>query len=143
MGDRLDGPDAHGLRVDLEYACTFRLTTPRQCDNAATTADPTLLDGCVCEPPDPTTSGAFTHAEVPAVCDDAVPTQQDYAKAYPTVRELELAHLLGQVSGANEGVISSLCPIHTTDQSADGVSDPLYGYRPAMDALITRMKVAL
>ncbi len=133
-------PLHQGLAVDLEYACTFQLAKPRDCSNTATTADPTLLDSCDCTPPDPTTEGAFTHAEVPAVCDDQIPTQQDYAKAYPTVRELELAHLLGQVSGANEGVISSICPIHAVAMTA---GDPLYGYRPAMDALVSRMKVAL
>ena len=86
--------------------------------------------------------GAFSHAEVPAVCDDTTPTQQDYAKAYPTIRELELAHLLGQVNGANEGIISSLCPIHTY-RSIRQRHDPLFGYRPAMDALVSRMTVAL
>jgi hypothetical protein len=135
-------PEHQGLRVDLEYACTFELSVPRDCSETATTADPTLLDACDCQQPSPQTSGSFTHAEVPAVCEDMIPTQQDYAKAYPTVRELELAHLLGQVSGANEGIISSLCPIHTVDLSSDG-TDPLYGYRPAMNALVTRMKVAL
>jgi hypothetical protein len=86
--------------VDLEFACTFSLSAPRDCSDAATTADPTLFDACDCEPPQQGT-GAFTHAQVAAVCNDATPTQQDYAKAYPTVRELLLAKLLGQVPGAN------------------------------------------
>ncbi len=136
-------PEHQGLLVDREYACTFLLEKPRDCSDTATTADPTLRDSCDCQPPSPqTAAGSFTHAEVPAVCEDMIPTQQDYAKAYPTIRELELAHLLGQVSGANEGVVSSLCPIHTTDMSAAG-NDPLFGYRPAMNALINRMKISL
>jgi hypothetical protein len=133
------GAEHQGLRVDREYACTFKLQTARDCSDSATTADPTLLDSCDCQPPQSGT-GTFTHAQVPAVCDDATPTMQDYAKAYPTIRELELAHLLGQVPGANEGIISSLCPIHTTEQ---GAGDPLYGYRPAMNAIINRLKQAL
>jgi len=103
-------------------------------------ADPTLLDSCDCQPPQSGT-GTFTHSQVPAVCDDTTPTTQDSAKAYPTIRELDLAHLLGKVPGANEGIISSLCPIHTTDQM--GGNDPLYGYRPAMNAIIARLKQAL
>jgi hypothetical protein len=82
---------------------------------------------------------AFTHAEVPAVCNDANPRMQDSAKAYPTIRELELARLLGKVTGAHEGIISSLCPIHTKDVSADQTSDPLYGYRPAMNAIASQL----
>jgi hypothetical protein len=130
-----------GLTVDREYACIFKLATTRHCDNASTTADPTLQDSCDCQPP---ATGVFSKDEVPAVCNDTDPskyTEQDSAKAYPTIRELEVAHLLGQIQGANEGIISSLCPIHTADNSTG--DDPLYGYRPAMNAIITRLKQAL
>jgi hypothetical protein len=128
-----------GLLVDREYACTFPLTAPRDCSDAATAADPTLLDSCDCLTAMPGT-GAFTHDQVPPVCNDANPTQQDHAKAYPTIRELLLAQQLGQVPGANEGVISSLCPIHTTEATP---GDPLFGYRPAMSALVDRLKRSL
>jgi hypothetical protein len=137
-------PEHTGLLVDREYACIFPLTdpttgnkAPRQCDDTSTMADPTLQDSCDCQPP---SMGSFTTAEVPPVCNPTKPTEQDYAKAYPTVRELELAHLLGQVQGANEGIISSLCPIHTFETSP---GDPLYGYRPAMTAILNRLKSAL
>ncbi len=131
-----------GLVVDREYSCVFKLDTPRDCSDAATMADATLLDSCDCQPPAPNT-GMFTPSEIPAVCNSQTPTLQDSAKAYPTIRELELAHLLGQVNGANEGIISSLCPIHTKDMSADGMSDPLFGYRPAMNAIINKLSTAL
>ncbi len=129
-----------GLLVDREYACIFKLQNPRDCSMAATSADPTLQDSCDCQPPDK--GGAFTHAQIPAVCNDNTPTQQHSAKAYPTVRELEVAHLLGAVPGANVGIISSLCPIHTTDMSANN-TDPLYGYRPAMNAIISALSKTL
>ncbi|HEY1691281.1 MAG TPA: hypothetical protein VGG39_03925 [Polyangiaceae bacterium] len=57
------------------------------------------------------------------------------AKAYPTFRELYLAQMMGP-----QGVVSSLCPIHTTEQ---GTGDPLYGYRPAMAAIIARLQTSL
>jgi hypothetical protein len=128
-----------GLNVDREYACTFKLPTPRDCSDTATKADPTLLDSCDCSPPVAGT-GAFTHAQIPAVCNDAAPTTQDFAKAYPTIRELLLAKLLGDVDGANQGVVSSLCPIHTV---ASNANDPLYGYRPAMSAIVSRLQKSL
>jgi hypothetical protein len=128
-----------GLIVDREYACIFKLQKPRDCSMAATSADPTLQDSCDCQPPDK--GGAFTHAQIPAVCNDVTPTQQDSAKAYPTIRELEVAHLLGQVPGANPGIISSLCPIHTYDMM--GGNDPLYGYRPAMNAIVAALSKTL
>ena len=106
---------------------------------AAASVDPTLQDSCDCQPPDK--GGAFSHAQIPAVCNDATPTQQDSAKTYPTIRELEVAHLLGSVPGANPGIISSLCPIHTVDMM--GGNDPLYGYRPAMNAIIAALSKTL
>ncbi|HTB71914.1 MAG TPA: hypothetical protein VK762_01660 [Polyangiaceae bacterium] len=127
------------LLVDREYACIFQLAAPRQCDDTATSADPTLLDSCDCLPPQSGT-GSFTHDEVAAVCNDAKPTQQDYAKAYPTIRELLLAKLLGDVPGANAGVVSSICPIHVVEGEA---GDPLYGYRPAVSAIVDRLKASL
>jgi hypothetical protein len=127
------------LLVDREYACIFPLAAPRACDNTATTMDPTLLDSCDCTPPQSGT-GSFTHDQVPAVCNDANPTQQDSAKAYPTIRELLLAKLLGDVPGANVGVVSSICPIHVVEGEA---GDPLYGYRPAVSAIVDRLKRSL
>src|SRR5262249_40531785 len=56
-------------------------------------------------------------------------------KAYPTVRELELARLMGE-----QGIVSSICPIHVSEQ---GQGDPLYGYRPAVASIIERLKNAL
>jgi len=130
-----------GLVVDREYACIFKLVDaqgnpkPRDCSDTAVNADPTLVDSCDCETPMPGT-GAFTPEQVPAVCNGTTPTQQDSAKAYPTIRELLLAKLMG-----SQGVISSLCPIHTYDMM--GGSDPLYGYRPAMDAIVNALKSQL
>ena len=131
----------HQVRVDREYSCIFKLDKSRDCSPAATNLDPTLLDSCDCLPPNANT-GSFSPGAIPAVCNGQTPTTQDYAKAYPTIRELELAHLLGQVSGANEGVVSSLCPIHTQDMTTDH-TDPLYGYRPAMNAIISTLSKTL
>ena len=107
---------------------------PETASDAATLADPTLVDACNCQPPSPNT-GSFSPAQIPAVCNSTTPTLQDSAKAYPTVREILLAKLLGEVSGANPGVVSSICPIHESELSP---GDPLYGYRPAISSLIDR-----
>jgi hypothetical protein len=131
-------PAHPGLNVDREYACIFPLDMPRDCSSTALMNDPTLEESCDCAAP---SMGEFSHAEVPAVCNDANPRMQDSAKAYPTIRELDLARLLGLVPGANAGIISSLCPIHTKD-NAD-MSDPLYGYRPAMNAIVSALSSEL
>jgi hypothetical protein len=59
-------------------------------------------------------------------------TTQFYAKAHPTIREIELVALLG-----NHGVLSSLRPIHPSEMAR---ADALFGYRLAVNGLITRMR---
>ncbi len=82
-------PEHNGLVVDREYACIFKIATPRDCSDAAVAADPTLADSCDCMTPAQGTGTTFSHAQNPAVCNDATQTTQDSAKAYPTIRELE------------------------------------------------------
>ncbi len=105
--------------VDVEYACTFPLAAPRAC-----------VGNCDC------TGAALTPDQVPPVCDPANPAMQIRAKAYPTIRELLLAKLLGA-----QGIVSSICPIHPAHDPANP-SDPLYGYRPAVAAIVERLKSA-
>jgi hypothetical protein len=111
------------LPVDREYACMFPVT-PRDCTQAAVEAA-----GCDCP-------GGLSPSDTPPVCDPNNPTSQINAKAYPTTRELLLANLMGA-----QGIVSSLCPIHTTDNAAG--DDPLYGYRPAIIAIVNSLKTAL
>ncbi|MGA2448074.1 MAG: hypothetical protein ABTD50_05315 [Polyangiaceae bacterium] len=116
--------EQHVLDVDREYACTFQLAAPRDCTLAQNS------DNCDC----PAEAG-LTPEELPPICDPVTQTTQVGAKAYPTVRELLLAKLMG-----NQGIVSSLCPPHPVEQ---GASDPLYGYRPAVAVIIDRLKSAL
>jgi hypothetical protein len=140
---------AHVLPVDVEYACIFPLATPRDCSGGP--SDPMNWYECDCA------SLGLPPESVPSVCglkNPAAPiaqgtpegpigatppaatvndyTTQYFAKAYPTIRELTLANLMG-----TQGIISSLCPIHTVATSA---TDPLYGYRPAVNAIVNRLK---
>ena len=129
---------AHVLPVDREFACIFPLPTPRDCSNPD---DFVNQEACDCSvvglPLDavPSVCGLQNPAQPYAMATNDYTTQY-YAKAYPTIRELELAELLG-----TQGVISSLCPIHVTDNATG--DNPLFGYRPAMTALVARMKAAL
>ncbi len=114
------------LNVDLEYACIFALKAPRDC------TDPNNKLACDCS----TQPGVLTAAETSPVCDSTTVTQQNYAKAYPTIRELLLAEKLGA-----QGIVGSICPIDVADNAAG--DDPDYGYRPAISTLVTRMQPTL
>ena len=121
------------LNVDREYACIFPLTTPHDCSKNAQ-GDynvPANQDACDCS------SITLTADQLSPLCASVMnPTSQTSAKAYPTIRELDLAYKMG----AN-GIVSSICPIDVNDNTAG--NDPLYGYRPAVASIINRLKSAL
>ncbi|MGA3122888.1 MAG: hypothetical protein ABSF69_19140 [Polyangiaceae bacterium] len=116
----------HVLPVDRQYACIFPLATPRDCTQAQNNYQ------CDC----PNVATGLTPDEVPPLCNAQTVTQQVSAKAYPTIRELQVARLLG-----NQGIVSSLCPIDVADNATG--DDPNYGYRPAVATIINRLKNAL
>jgi hypothetical protein len=143
----------HSLNVDREYACIFQLPLQNQRDCAALSNNTIEENSCDCVPLWSATTGrpgptGNTPDQIPPLCsktstDGATLTSavgdytvQTHAKAYPTTRELMLVNMMG-----SQGVVSSLCPIHTTDNAAG--DDPLYGYRPAVDTLVGRLKAAL
>jgi len=124
------------LPVDREYACIFRLVdangnpSPRNCDPNSANNSEAVISSCDCS-----TAGLAPDA-VPAVCDPSNNLLQDYAKVYPTIRELLLAEKLG-----SQGIVSSMCPIDLSDNAAG--DDRLYGYRPAISTIVDRLTPAL
>jgi hypothetical protein len=145
--------------VDLEYACIFPLVDPvtgdprpRDCSNSAHTANGAQVDFFNWEACDCSTTGLLgtDPTAIPAVCGQCPGTGantcsqggtdynlQYFAKAYPTIREIELVHLMG-----SQGILSSLCPIHSSYKNGDP-TDPVFGYRPAVTSIINRLKTAL
>jgi hypothetical protein len=122
----------HVLQVDREYACIFPLVDTngnpmsRDCSLAQN------ANFCDC----PHAQGTLNAQQLPPLCDQTTITKQVAAKAYPTIRELLLAKLLG-----TQGIVGSICPIDGADNATR--DDPLFGYRPAVEMTIDRMKTAL
>jgi hypothetical protein len=108
--------------IDLQYACVFNLPSPAmgttECMNSA-------ARNPLCETPvagDPGGKG------------DGTPTTTQFrAKAYPGLRYLPV---LQQVK--ENGILASICTPNVTDSSRDD-----YGYRPAVNAIIDRLKTQL
>ena len=78
--------------IDLQYACTFPLTTTKDCN------DPQFVASCDCQ-------GPATSPDGPPLCDPQNRSTQIRGKAYPTIRELRVAKGLGA-----QGVVASICP---------------------------------
>jgi hypothetical protein len=120
--DPIHGREWQTAKGDRQYACTFTLPTPRDCH----TDDDRTAQSCDCLP----ASSAHGNLNWPLCGPNDT---QVKAKAYPTPRQFYLAHDL-----KDQGVIASLCPIQLTDKAAAD-----YGYNPAVDAIIDRLKNAL
>jgi hypothetical protein len=117
-------------RDDLQFACIFKLATavtPAEC-----TANP---DGCDCNA-DEFTKMSPLCTGVTAQADGS----QVSAKGYPGVRELQV--LKGY--GANS-IVASICPKNPTPaaNTNNGLTDPDFGYNPAVAAIVERLKEAL
>jgi hypothetical protein len=102
---------------DIEYACIFDLPAghTRDCTQPGVSCD------C------PSTSGTTTDNPL---CQG---TMQVKAKAYPGLKELAIARGMG-----TQGIAASICPKQLTDATAAD-----YGYHPAVQAIIDRLKLAL
>jgi hypothetical protein len=133
-GKVLSGREWNTNKGDLQFACIFDLRpqfggTGKDCTQAK------YQGACDCSQG----TNPSNTAQTPLCAKDstgAYSTTQIYGKAYPSVRETVLAHKMGA-----QGILSSLCPIHVQDNATN--SDPLYGYRPAVKAIVDRLKNSL
>jgi hypothetical protein len=102
---------------DLQYACIFDLPQPIDCGES---------QGCDCAngPDNPL---CWNEAE------QRFGSLQFRGKAYPGLRHLEVLRGVGI-----GGVVASICPANLSDPGA-----PDFGYRPAVTALIDRMRLNL
>ncbi|MBI5531429.1 MAG: hypothetical protein HY898_01860 [Deltaproteobacteria bacterium] len=104
---------------DLQYACIFKLPTPRDCSANTSSCDCAEADGLnnpLCQSDD----GSYGKL-------------QYRAKAYPAVRILSVLKGLG-----SRAMVGSICAAETGDSASS-----IYGYRPAAQALVEAMRPSL
>jgi hypothetical protein len=100
---------------DLQYACRFELPEPRSCADGPCDCDASAKNPLCLDP-----SGELGDT-------------QRYAKAYPGTRELSVLK-----SAGDQGIVASVCAAQVEDTKAAD-----YGYRPAIRAIIERLKSRL
>lgn len=114
--------------TDPQYACIFRLPDTATRDCTAVASGPAPRSACDCTNVVP--------SDANPLCQDssgAYTTTQRFAKAYPSLRELSVMRDLGVNS-----VPASLCARNLAD-----VTGQDYGYRPAFDPVVNRLKETL
>lgn len=118
-------------RGDLQYACIF----PRAEQVCPEVEDNTGVATPNCDCTQYGGGGTQKDFNNPLCQKDATTYDrtQRYAKAYPSVRQLQVL----KEFGANS-IVASICPKETADKEA-----PDYGYRPAVAAIVERLKEQL
>ncbi len=108
---------------DLQYACTFPLGVPKECNDSVTS-------GCDCKSTD---TNLATKPLCQAAGQAGTGITQYYAKGYPGLRVLSVLKDFGFNS-----IVGSVCPKITDNPGSQG-----YGYNPAVRAIINRLKEKL
>jgi hypothetical protein len=132
--DKINGGEWQPKKGDLQFSCVFDLR-PQYGGVGKDCTDPKYSGACDCA------ANALNSGT--QLCDTTTPTLQIYGKAYPSVREMIIAKKMSESTSGDQGIVSSLCPIHVTATGGDPASDPLYGYNPAVNAIINRLKASL
>lgn len=119
--DTIKFTDGSLARDDLQYACIFPLETIKEnCTEGDLTCDcgsEPLRNSPLCQPPNGGPSD----------------TTQYFGKAYPGTRILRVLRDFGENS-----IVGSICPkIALTTQAP--VTDPAFGYNPAVQAIVDRL----
>jgi hypothetical protein len=143
--DPINGCEFNTNNSDLQFACVFPLITLDANNNVQAfvkdCTDPKYGGACDC------TNNSLDKSS--QLCSATVPTNQVYGKAYPSVREMVIAQAMATetINGQpyNQGIVSSLCPIALDigQPLAMAQNDPLFGYNPAINALIDRIKTSI
>ena len=121
-GHEWDIPTAFGAQGpgDLQYACIFPLEQTRDCSGST--------GGCDC-------GTAGVNGKSPLCWDGTqFSSTQTSAKAYPGLRQLEVLRDFG-----DNAIVASICPKNAVGDT----NDPSYGYNPAVDAIVDRLKEQL
>jgi hypothetical protein len=126
--DPVNGREFATNKSDLQFACTFPLAMAIDCTSPG--PGDVYKGACACA-----TGGLDANAPLCQMGGGGYTQVQINGRAYPTIRPLAVARALG-----SQSVVGSICPIHTKE-AAQG--DPLYGYRPTLQALVDRLSSAL
>ena len=144
MADTINGHDWNTGYEDLQFACIFDVTAvndgdPRDCNITCGDTDEVCkrsARGCSCGPQDDPTN---SHSPLCQNSAGNYGSLQYAAKAYPGVRELQVLQSYAKASVNANSIVASICPKSLTgDKNAAG-----YGYNPAVQALVDRLKEKL
>ncbi len=145
--DPINGREWATNKSDLQFACIFPLVTVDpstnqviafQKDCTSPGAGDIYKGACDCA------MGALNSSTQLCQKDSAgsYTSVQVNDKAYPSIREMIIAHAMATSSAGAQGFVSSVCPIATDigQPLSTAQQDPLFGYNPGINAIVEGIK---
>ena len=126
--DPINGREWDTKKGDLQYACIFPLPAPKDCTQSQ------FAGACDCN------GGTSQNTPLCQMSGGVYTSLQINGKAYPSIREMVIAHAMADQPYGVQGIATSLCPIHS---AATSLTDPAFGYRPAVNTIVDRLKSGL
>jgi hypothetical protein len=148
--DPINGREFATNKSDLEFSCIFPLVTVNNGTISAFQKDCTCNmgsgAGCIYSGAcDCAAGGLDANTQLCQKGGSGYTEVQINGKAYPSVREMIIAKAMSASNAGNQGIVSSICPINVDvgQTVAQAEQDPLFGYNPAVNAIIDRLKKSL
>jgi hypothetical protein len=144
--DPINGREFATFKSDLQFACIFPLVAVDPMTNqvAAFQKDCTspgagdqYKGACDCA-----TGALDSNTQLCQQTGGAYTQVQINGKAYPSVREMIIAHAMATSSAGVQGFVSSVCPIAVDIGMplSSAQQDPLFGYNPGINAIVEGIK---
>jgi len=144
--DPINGREFATNRTDLQFACIFPLVTVDSSSNQVIAfqkdctspgAGDIYMGACDCR-----TGALDANTQLCQKSGSTYSQVQINGKAYPSVREMIIAHAMATSSAGAQGFVSSVCPIATDigQPLSTAQQDPLFGYNPGINAIVEGIK---
>jgi len=144
--DPINGREFVTNTDDLQFACIFPLVSVDSSTNQViayqkdcTSPGPgdNYKGACDC-----TTGALDANSPLCQKSGSGYTQVQVNGKAYPSVREMVIAHAMATSSAGVQGFVSSVCPIATDigQPLSTAQQDPLFGYNPGINAIVEGFK---
>jgi len=144
--DPINGREWSSFKSDLQFACIFPLVNVDSTSNdivafqkdcTSPGAGDIYKGACDCA-----TGALNSNTQLCQKSGTGYTEVQINGKAYPSVREMIIAHAMATSSAGTQGFVSSVCPIVTDVGQALSMAqqDPLFGYNPGINAIVEGIK---
>ncbi|HEX8790464.1 MAG TPA: hypothetical protein VF765_05890 [Polyangiaceae bacterium] len=144
--DPINGREFATNKSDLQFSCIFPLVTVDpmsnqlvafQKDCTSPGAGDVYKGACDCA-----MGGLDTDTQLCQKGSSGYTQVQINGKAYPSVREMVIAHAMATSGAGVQGFVSSICPISVDigQPLSTAQQDPLFGYNPGINALVEGIK---